>query len=60
MAFEELEFDWVASEDDLDDDDVLNEVELARLAYVAEHPEFGDPVWVLVGRGNSRGRGGRR
>ena len=32
----------------LDDADVLDESELNRLAYLAEHPELTDPLFLFV------------
>lgn len=39
-----------------EEEDVLDEAELNRLAYLAEHPELTDPVFLLIRPGSGGGR----
>jgi len=51
MRYEEMELNWsVTGEASCDGEGEigLDEVELSRLAYFAEHPELADPlIWFL-------------
>jgi hypothetical protein len=43
----------------LEEEEVLSQTEINRLAYLAEHPEQADPVFLYV-RDGKRSRGGAR
>jgi hypothetical protein len=50
MRYEEIELNWSITGEPLEEEEKmgLDEVELSRLAYFAEHPELADPViWFL-------------
>ena len=59
MWYEEIELNWSVTGEDEDEDEGLDESELVRLQYQAEHPELADPlIWFLPEV--TRKRGGRR
>ena len=62
MRYEDTDWNWATTGDSVgeeDDDDCLDEYELSRLQYFAEHPEMADPlIWTLPEA--SRGRGRKR
>ncbi|MFB3789395.1 MAG: hypothetical protein ACE15F_23795 [bacterium] len=63
MENKEKELVWSITDtvDEAEDDDSrLDESELSRLAYLAEHPELMDPlIWFLPGRGIKENSGMR-
>ena len=59
MKYEEMEFDWSVIErckKDENEEDVLDEKELAKLQFFAEHPELDDPdFWHVPEKRKHRG-----
>ena len=48
MWHEEMELNWSITGEFEDDDEGLDEHELSRLQFFAEHPELADPlIWFL-------------
>jgi len=56
MWYEEKEINWsMTGGIEEDDEEGLDEPELARLQYFAEHPELADPlIWFLPKMGRRR------
>ncbi len=53
--------EWLAQNEThtVEEEDVLDNAELNRMAYKAEHPELEDPVFIGVGKKKQRRGGGR-
>lgn len=61
MDYEITELNWpTADEDAAEHDGVLDEHELSRLQYLAEHPELNDPLIRSIPITKFRSWGGRR
>ena len=60
MMYEDMELNWSMTGDGFceeEDNDFLDEYELSRLQYFAEHPELEDPlIWTLPGASTRTGR----
>ena len=61
MRDKEMELDWSITEGfDAEEDemDVLDESELDKLQFLAEHPELEDPLFLFVPEKRKKRRGG--
>lgn len=48
MKYKETDMEIALAEIEFYDEDVLDDIELSRLQYFAEHPELADPlIWFL-------------
>ena len=58
MTYEDMQMNWAMTGnfvDEEDGDDCLDEYELSRLQYFAEHPDLSDPlIWTLPESGWKR------
>ena len=55
MWYEETELNWSMTGECDEDDGGLDESELTRLQFFAEHPELADPlIWFLPAAGKRR------
>ena len=55
MWYEETELNWSMTGEFNEDEEGLDESELSRLQYFAEHPELADPlIWFLPDPGRRR------
>ena len=63
MRYEEMELDWSMTDgfENCEEEDVLDEKELNKLEFFAEHPELDDPIfWFMQERRRPRRGGDRR